>query len=214
MDTRISADVLRRYTDLPSLLHLLGGKRLTLLDPRTWDDTNDSYYLLKYKEKKSLKTLLALCLTQAEETYHHWRVFSQGSSGVCIHFNRRVFVDTLLRHRGMTVRAVEYRRVRDVRRRPVAPAIADLPFLKRAGFSAESEVRVIFESATKALPYLDVPIALTSIDKITLSPWLNKRLSATVKEVVSAMPGCAGINVRRSTLVGNTLWKKLGDEAA
>ena len=73
---------------------------------------------------------------------------------------------------------------------------------------------MIFESATKALPYLDVPIALTSIDKITLSPWLNKRLSATVKEVVSAMPGCAGINVRRSTLVGNTLWKKLGDEAA
>lgn len=213
MDNRLSADVLRRYTDLPGLLYMLGSRHVTLLDPRSWDDTNDSYYLLKYREKRELQTVLALCMTQAEETYHHWRVFSHGSGGVCIHFRREAFVQAMTKHRGITVKGVEYRRVRDVRRRGKVPTVGELPFLKRAGFSAESEVRVVYESKSKAVSYLDVPFELSCIEKLTLSPWLNKRLSATVKQVIAALPGCDALEVRRSTLVGNTLWKKLGDEA-
>jgi hypothetical protein len=83
-----SIETLRRYTDLPALLHMLKHCCITLLDPTTWDDTNDSYYLLKYKEKRKLETVLALCLTQADETYYHWRVFSHGPAGVCIDFHR------------------------------------------------------------------------------------------------------------------------------
>src|SRR5438046_430793 len=36
---------LRRYTDLPALLHILRKQQITLLDPQNWDDTNDSYFL-------------------------------------------------------------------------------------------------------------------------------------------------------------------------
>ena len=213
MTNRISSSTLRRYTDLPSLLHLLRRKCVTLLDPKTWDDTNDSYYLLLYKEKMKLQTVLALCVTQAEETYHHWRVFSNGPSGVCIHFNKQIFMDTMQRHEGITVREVSYVRARDVRRRTVIPTMAQLPFIKRAGFSDESECRVIFESETRELPYLDIGIKLTAIEKITLSPWLHKRLSATVKQSIHEIPDCDSINVHRSTLVSNALWKKRGDEA-
>ena len=77
MSPSSSAPVLRRYTDLPALLYLLRTRSITLLDPSSWDDKNDSYYLEKYKEKKSLQTVLALCLSTAEETYHHWRVVFQ-----------------------------------------------------------------------------------------------------------------------------------------
>jgi hypothetical protein len=35
----------RRYTDIPALIHLLTEKQITLLDPDTWDDKNDSYFL-------------------------------------------------------------------------------------------------------------------------------------------------------------------------
>ncbi len=213
MNDRVSRRTLRRYTDLPGLLYLLGGKKITLLDPRTWDDTNDSYYLLQYKEKKELKTVLALCLTAAEETYHHWRVFSHGSSGICIHFDREMLLETFSKRRGFSVQFVEYRRVRDVRRGNLVPQIVELPFLKRAGFSDEAEIRVIFESKAKELSYLDVPFDLGAIKKITLSPWLNARLSATVKAAVSAVEGCEDLNVRRSTLVGNSIWKKLGERA-
>jgi hypothetical protein len=79
---------LRRYVDLPALIYLLSERKITLLDPKSWDDGNDSYYLALYREKRNLKSLLAVCFTQTTETYHHWRVFAGGSSGVCIRFKR------------------------------------------------------------------------------------------------------------------------------
>lgn len=79
---------LRRYTDLPGLIYLLQGRCITLVDPLTWDDQNDSYFLRLYKEHRKLACVLALCFTRSTETYHHWRVFAGGSSGVCISFHR------------------------------------------------------------------------------------------------------------------------------
>ena len=87
---------LRRYTDLPALLNMLSMRQITLLDPKTWDDRNDSFFMSLYKERKKLKTLLALCFAQTPETYHHWRVFSNGSAGVCVVFDRAALLDSVL----------------------------------------------------------------------------------------------------------------------
>ena len=88
---------LRRYTDLPALIHLLRTESITFLDPSSWDDKNDAYFMKLYKDKKRLTTLLAICCSQGSETYHHWRVFSHGPSGVCISFKRQPLIDALKR---------------------------------------------------------------------------------------------------------------------
>ena len=62
------AKFLRRYTNLPALLYLLRERKITLLDPASWDDKNDSYFLSLYHQKKQLKSVLALCFTPAFET--------------------------------------------------------------------------------------------------------------------------------------------------
>ena len=41
---------LRRYTTLPFLLDILNKKCLTLLDPKNWEDKDDSYYIELYKK--------------------------------------------------------------------------------------------------------------------------------------------------------------------
>ena len=38
----MSEKMIRRYTDMPTLVYLLKNKQITLLDPNTWDDKNDS----------------------------------------------------------------------------------------------------------------------------------------------------------------------------
>ena len=63
----MSEDYLRRYTDLTALMYLLHKRKITLLDPASWDDKNDSHYLAQYKEKRKLKSVLALCLMQLED---------------------------------------------------------------------------------------------------------------------------------------------------
>lgn len=208
-----STEVLRRYTDLPSLLYLLRHRKITLLDPSSWDDTNDSYYLLKYKEKRKLKSVLALCMTMADETYHHWRIFSHGSGGVCISFHREKIIDALSSEPGVHVKEVTYRKIREANRRASPPKIEDLPYLKRAAFEAEMEVRAVYESRTKAIKFLDVDIDLEAILRITLSPWINSRLKDATKRAIGAIPDCNGLDLRRSTLIGNAEWKKLGDDA-
>jgi hypothetical protein len=55
------AGYIRRYTELPSLIHILRHSDLTMVDPRSWDDKNDSHFLSMYREKRDLKAVLALC---------------------------------------------------------------------------------------------------------------------------------------------------------
>ncbi len=205
--------VLRRYTDFPALLYLLSSRKITLLDPSSWDDTNDSYYLLKYKEKKNFASVLALCLTQSEETYHHWRVFSSGPGGVCLRFDRAALLDAFSGISGALTGSVRYERVRDAKRQSVQLSVEDLPFIKRAGFAPEAEFRLIYTSSSERLRYFDFPIPLECIMEIRLSPWLNKRLRRCMKDTIRRIEGCKDLVIHRSTLVGNTTWKGFADRA-
>jgi hypothetical protein len=199
---------LRRYTDLPALICLLREKKITLLDPYSWDDSNDSHYLSVYKSRKGLKTLLALCFTQVAETYHHWRVFAAGSSGVCIKFKRTDLIKAVDKCGGVRTGEVEYLKLEEARSRK--PTIDQLPFIKRHAFEDEDEFRVIFESSKSDLPKKDIPIPLSCISKITLSPWAHQSLTKHVKEVLKGISGCKNIEIVRSTLVGNNEWKRIG----
>ncbi len=58
----MSGKYLRRYTDIPALIYLLSERKITLLDPQSWDDSNDSYYLSLYREKKNLKSVFGALL--------------------------------------------------------------------------------------------------------------------------------------------------------
>jgi hypothetical protein len=208
---RVVEPFLRRYTELPALIHLLKNEQITLLDPQTWDDRNDSYYLSLYKQRKGLKTVLALCFTTISETYHHWRVFAGGSAGVCIRFDRSSLREALRAEEGIRTGVVRYLTLRELKN--LKPTVHQLPFLKRAAFGPEREYRAIFESRTKVYPALDIALPLSAIRRVTLSPWLHPSLAKVVKETIKSIPGCKSIEVVRSTLIGNAEWKNHGDSA-
>jgi len=199
---------LRRYTNLPALIYLLKNKKITLLDPNSWDDSNDSHYLSVYKSRKGLETLLALCFTQVAETYHHWKVFADGSSGVCIKFKRADLVSSAEKCAGVRTGEVEYLKLKEAKKRK--PTIDKLPFIKRHAFEDEDEFRVIFESSESYLTKKDIPISLVSIARITLSPWAHPSLTKHVKEVLKSISGCKNLEIVRSTLIGNNEWKTIG----
>src|ERR1700754_2480162 len=91
-------EILRRYTNLEATIHLLRSRTITLLNPGSWDDRNDAYFMAEYNRRKNLKTLLALCFANCDETYHHWRVFSHGTDGVCLEFDRGKLLAALAAH--------------------------------------------------------------------------------------------------------------------
>ena len=205
---------LRRYTHLPAVLHMLRHRTLTLLDPSTWDDSNDSFYVGEYKRRKGLKTTLAVCLSGADETYHHWKVFAGHASGVCVCVRLRQ--GTLLKAvkgvPGITVGVMDYRKVTGARKSTLP--LAEYPFVKRAAFVDEKEVRLLYESPIESRASLDVPIPLACIGRVTLSPWLPKNLVGATKELIRTIDGCSQIEVVRSTIISSEEWKKIARNAA
>ena len=203
---------LRRYTDLPALIYLLTERKITLLDPQSWHDSNDSHYLALYREKKNLKSVLAVCFTQAGETYHHWRVFAPGSGGVCIKFIRSRLLKAVKEQSDLRTGPVKYLKLAEIRGETLR--VRDLPFLKRYAFEHEDEFRIIYESKAKRVPKLDIDIPLSSIDRIMLSPWIYRDLSDHVKTMIRSIQGYSGLSIARSTLIGNEEWKNLGEDSA
>jgi hypothetical protein len=202
------SEVLRRYTELPFLLSLLDKRQLTLLSPNTWDDRNDSKFLRRYKRQKGLKSILVCCLTEASSTYHHWKVFSSGSSGVCIKFDRNKFISWADLY-GLKHGPVIYRSIRKATKK--TPTVDEIPFLKRHAFKDEKEYRVILEYQEKEVLSESIDFELTTISEIVINPWLHPSVYPSVEKAIRRfLHDNESIKIRQTTLLQNPTWEQIG----
>lgn len=206
-----SKNILRRYTDVTSLFHILVHQKITLLNPSTWDDKNDSEFINIYKEKANFNSLLALCFTESPETYHHWKVFAPGSSGICIRFKKREFLEHVEKSRYVIHRKVIYKKLKDLKKDK--PSINNLPFLKRYAFRDEKEYRIIYKSNSDNQYFKSIDVNLNCISRIVLSPWLPKNVAETLKVAIKAIEGCEEIRIIKTTLNENATWLSYGRKA-
>lgn len=203
---------LRRYTHLPAAIHMLRSKSLTLLDPSTWDDSNDTFYIGEYKRRRDLKSVLAICLSGAEESYHYWKVFAGHPAGVCIRLRQGTLLKSLSTVPNVTFGSMDYRPMTAARKKELS--VDEFPFVKRNAYIDEKEVRVLWQSTTEARTSLEIPVPPRCIYRITLSPWLPKSLVESTKAMLQAIEGCSHIEVVRSTIIASEEWKNIARNAA
>jgi hypothetical protein len=202
---------LRRYTNLPSLLHILHKRKITLLNPRKWDDTNDSEGMELYRKQKNLKSVVALCFAWGDETYHHWHVFAGGAGGACIVFHKDKLLE-VFNKQNVAYRKVDYKKLTELDEKKLR--LDDLPFTKRWGYRHEQEYRAIHESTSRKLETFDVDISVDLILRVELSPWLPESVVSTTKEILQRIDGCKDLKVIRSTLRASKTWKDAFNDAA
>ena len=205
--------VLRRYTNLAATIHLLKKRKITLLDPATWDDKVDVDYMRRCSQWLE-RPVLALCFCQGPQRYHHWRVYANGMDGVCIEFDKDWLTHNLnARYDGLVQQDVTYRSYADAKKE--SPDVLDLLFLKRPAYEDEVEYRIvrIFDEKEKPVPVRDYDIDINCIQRIVLSPWMPKELSRSVTSALKSIDGCEKLDIRRSLLIDSEAWKKFGEEA-
>jgi len=183
-----------------------------LVDPSSWDDRNDSYYIEQYAKLKNYKSTYALCLAEAPETYHHWKVFSHGNGGACIEFDKSIFLEAVNKVNGLRAEEVKYKTIEALRKS--SPDDSDLPFLKRYAFIDEKEFRLFYASNNEGSPIFRVEAPLKAIRRITLSPWLSSSVVTHVKSTLKSIEGCESLKIYKSTLVENENWKKFASKCA
>ena len=196
---------LRRYTELPFVLHMLRTCQLALLSPSSWDDKNDAYFMEEYRKRETLSGVFALCFAQAAETYHHWKVFSPGSSGVCVKFDEAKFSAWAKSNSGMHARAVTYTKLKKLKEVP--PVTADVPFVKRYAFLDEKEYRLVLDEKSGSSKLVNVDFPLELIEGIVVNPWLPREVFRSVKQAIRDIPGCEEMTVLHSTVVQNEEWQ-------
>jgi hypothetical protein len=202
---------LRRYTNLAAAIHILESRSISLLSPILWDDRNDAFFMNSYKEQKSAKSVLALCFAEASETYHHWRVFSHGSDGTCIEFEKGKLLAAFGDNRKIRANTVNYEKI-DILS-SIIPTTDQLPFLKRYPYQDEKEFRIIYTDYDVSADSKDFGIDLSAIGRISLSPWMPSSLSKSVARTLRSIKGCEKLKVSRSTLIENEKWKAIAKEA-
>ena len=197
--------ILNRFTSLPVLLDMLVKKKIILSSPTFWEDANDSFYIQNFKLKKKLKTILALCFTKGLETFHHWKIFSYGNAGVCVEFDKKILLDYFVNIKGIRSEMVKYRSITNLEANP--PDLNDWPFLKRLPYKDENEFRIIYENKNECEETKEIHFDVECIRRITLSPWLQRHVSETIKNIIKNIDGCGGLKVYRSTLLDNSRWR-------
>jgi hypothetical protein len=191
-------------------LDILRRKELPLLNPESWDDRNDRYFMARYKDAKAVEGLYALCAAQCGETYHHWRVFTGAADGACLEIRRKPLEAALASLPGVRFGEVDYLVLDEVD--ALTDADVDrLPFVKRHGFTAEEEYRIILESDEPQRAAYSIELPLGMIGRIYLNPWLPKSLAESVIASIRDVPGCSKLSVQRSHLIDSARWKEAGD---
>ncbi len=213
MATRTLDKFVRRYTTLSSALDTLVHQRLVLLSPSKWDDTNDVEFMELYRAHADAKSVLALCCAMASETYHHWRVFTQGMEGVCIEFEKAALETAVRAQPGVISGAVDYLQIRQLE--ALTPEDAHrLPFVKREGYSDEREWRIVATCLEAPAFSLPIAIDLGSITRLVLNPWMPPVLADNLRTIIRGLPGCARLKIEASALTNSSRWKAAGKKLA
>jgi hypothetical protein len=87
----------------------------------------------------------------------------------------------------------------------------DLPFLKRAGFRAEEEFRIIYTGPCKGDAHF-MKINLEWINRIVLNPWLPASLVDAIAETFKEISGNPDLKVTASRLTNSQTWTRWGKQ--
>lgn len=206
--------LLRRYTDVLSVLDMVVHRRITLLTPANWADLNDRNGMSVFAERMHAKEAYAFCMTGTRETSHHWKVFAGSGFGACVIFHRARLLNGLKSHRDILKGPVDYRKHADLA--ALAPIPTEkVPFLKREVFSDEREYRLVATApAFLASGSLTVAIKLDWIERIVFASSIPRPLVETLEGLIRAQDGSATMNLRFSRMPENQMWAQAFAEAS
>lgn len=178
--TEPASNILKWYTSFAVAIDMLAARRLTLVSPANWQDTNDIAFLEAYRDRRGVAAVLAACFTQSPEMYHHWQVFS-GNDGVRVDLDKAALLHSLKGNDKYIWKDVEYLTLERISNMGTID-LYNLPFLKRWPFKDEVEFRIIYEDENATSSFHHIPLECDWIKGVTLSPWLPANLIESAKK--------------------------------
>ncbi len=204
---------IRRYTDLSALIYMLVHNEIPILGYGSWDDVNDRKSMSIWQSTLQYGFAGAICLTEAAETFHHWKVFASGPTGVSIIFDKDRLIEAFSGHGLFGSNGhflwgnMQYVAMNDLKNVD-ASDIHRLPFIKRVGFRDEREFRVVGYTLDRNVSLMHVPLDQSVIKEVTFSPFMHPTLVQSCKIALRSIDGWSKLKMGHSKLTDNQTWQK------
>jgi hypothetical protein len=204
-------NVVSRYSSIANVIDTLTRRELSLLNPSSWIDKNDSQFVEFYRQYKGAPAVYAACFTLSNETFHHWYVFGRESAGAYLEFDTVAQEAHLgrLKKEGHKLRyeSVQYFTLSGIGDPKIS--LDQFPFAKRWGFQAEKEYRIIIESEAIAVS-CQIPVPLRAVARVVINPWLSKDVVHSIRSCIHSIEGCEMLRVDHSRLIDSDKWQAAG----
>lgn len=213
-NTSKNKEYLYHYMPLRYFVKFIESKRLVFMNPKTWDDKNDSFSISLIPRKK----IRVLCFTSCEDNYFFWKTYAGKGIGVCVEFRKK----ELLKMTAENVKSgnVVYLSLKehdvykdDLKEKYNIQDYIELAFLKSNSFDFEKEFRMVhfskenelYDQKKPAIEFVD----FKSIETIYLSPFLDENERMDLKQLLNTFLNANGVtcDVEQSKITNDVLWR-------
>lgn len=172
--------LLRHYTNVDALFHILKEGFRFGTPSKMWDDQNDAYCVSLYA-KRHKKKAYVLCFCVGLGNFHHWNYFG-GNIGLrqcsdcykaikCNIVIKRDYVERLLHENKMALHTVIHMEKDELCQKMDNILDINLPYLKRSEYWVEQEARVVvLRSPSAKTPTLKIPVGQIEYVTLLLDP--------------------------------------------
>lgn len=201
-----SSGILRHYTKYEYILKILRTKKLTLVKPDNWLDQNDRE-IAEYVSKKMGKSIYFQCYTKSSQKHHFWGAPDNCNPKLCIDLDYKKLTALATQH-NYKFHKIDYIKDRDISSLSIKSNL-DALFKKRNIYSDENEYRMVFVANQICSDFTyHVPIDLTVVKSITVSPFASPKKFDEIKHDLRKINGCQDLRVEHSRATNMRTWQR------
>jgi hypothetical protein len=146
-----------------------------------------------------------MCFTQTSDRFHFWKVYASGSWGVRLEFDKKLLLNSTSDNQYIRHGEVNYLKINELRHQHLD--VESLPFIKRWPYNDENEYRLFVEHHKGEEAVNRIGIDLSSLKRITLSPFATDDHQKLMREQLRLSLGQLDVRISNSTLLNNGPWK-------
>lgn len=214
MKQKEKPSIVRHFTSVENLFKILDNG-LMFSDASQWDDENDRYGMMRYKELQNGNNVLVLCFCDGKGNAYHWMHKKHqkadddtnaennkkyGEIQCSIDINKNDLFN-YIEHMENVCRPQEMKYCRNAEIQ--GKDIDDIPYLKRKEYEIEKEIRVLYIGTENKISIQDINQFIHSITLESIDVSMKRSIIQKLKEYK-----LGSIPIKYNGYVNSEIWKQ------
>lgn len=195
--------LIRHFTSVENLESILQDG-LKMGNTKKWEDKNDSYGIQCYAELQNGQKVLVLCFCATKGNVYHWNSLKNGEDLMCsIDIRKNDFFEYIKKLDGFQKpKSVIYCNNDDVLN---LQNTDDLPYLKRAEYEIEKEIRILYIGKETEVY---IPDIRDYVEQITIGTSDDEKIKQIKEELKKKLSESLRVPITTNGFMNSKFWQQ------